>query len=89
MVSQALSALHGALCPLSSTALEGMACSQQKLLCHHATHTACLAPSVSALQKLLFEVSYFELKEKTEERYYRFREDFLMENDDSSRSACQ
>lgn len=29
------------------------------------------------LKKLLFEVAYMELKEGTEKRYYRFREDKL------------
>lgn len=42
---------------------------------------------LAALRKLLFEVSYFELKEKTEERYYRFREELLTQNEDSGRQG--
>jgi septin 7 len=39
---------------------------------------------LAALKKLLFEVSYMELKDATEERYYRYRESQLLNLDDET-----
>lgn len=42
---------------------------------------------LSALKKLLFEVVYEELKQQTEQRYYRFRQNTLFNLDDPNRHA--
>lgn len=39
---------------------------------------------LAALKKLLFEVSYMELKDATESRYYKYRESQLLNLDDST-----
>ena len=84
MLSHVPSALPGTPRSLSSALHRRTSPGQQQLLCHHAAHSR-LSLFICTLQKLLFEVSYFELKEKTEERYYRFREDLLTQNEDSGR----
>ena len=44
-----------------------------------------LHSDLSALKKLLFEVMYEELKQLTEQRYYKFRQNTLFNLDDPNR----
>ena len=42
---------------------------------------------LASLKKLLFEVMYEELKQQTEHRYYKFRQNTLFNLDDPNRSS--